>query len=261
MFLNAQQMLEAVRNNIDYVSSPRFEDNYLFQKLNEAQESLINNRGTSIKNIRPFSAQSNERIRTELSNILIRDFTGVAIVGNTFSLPANHRYTLRIKATIDGKESTVYPTDYNRVYDSFDKPTAEIPYYNEHSTGIDIEHNGTTLQGIKLSYFRKPQVIDKDSFVTVSGSIISGATYFVDGNDTVTYNGTVYGKSEIAGRFFTGIVGITTYLGTGLVYRIYNSELNEIVHFEICKLAAGLIEGEVEQFAQKSVQEKDASEQ
>jgi hypothetical protein len=60
-------------------------------------------------------------------------------------------------------------------------------------------------------------VLDAEN--TPSGSIEYGATYYVDGYTSVTYNGVAYGYGQAGGETFTGALGKRTYSvsGTGRV--------------------------------------------
>lgn len=68
-----------------------------------------------------------------------------------------------------------------------------------------------------LRFIGIPETTDglyiKNTLPVLSGSIKTGVSYTVD-NFSVTYNGVTY----ITGNTFTGVVGVTTFTGSGTVY-------------------------------------------
>jgi hypothetical protein len=114
------------------------------------------------------------------------------------------------------------------------------------SKGIELITDGNyTITSYYLKYLRKPSRVNyalTDSQTTGTANIADGITYLVSTNPVV-YNGTTY----IAGTLFTGVLGVTTFTGTGTATaQIAHCDLPEHTHREIVLLTVKILTENIE---------------
>lgn len=97
---------------------------------------------------------------------------------------------------------------------------AKFKYFSRINTSVYVNHVVEQLRVIAL-LAQPEEGILVNSAPIASGSIAVGTVYYVKYNQVI-YNGTPYS----AGSTFTGVIGVTTYTGSGKVY--LNSQIQNI---------------------------------
>jgi hypothetical protein len=102
-----------------------------------------------------------------------------------------------------------------------------------------------TISNYFLRYIRKPNRVNyalTGSQTSGTSNIVDNIKYLVSVN-TVTYNGVTYGVGEV----FTGVLGVTTFTGTGTATaQIAHCDLPEHTHREIVLLTVKILTENIE---------------
>ncbi len=199
MFRNAVQMSDDIDLWIDRTRSARFETPERVRMLNLAQDQIVKDRIDNIRIKKPYSAQSNQRVREDLKALLVNNLV-IVPSSNIVAYPTNYLYFEALQTTIDGivANCQAMTTDQENIIDDdpFEIRTPEWPRWVEGPTGILVTHNGTNFTSSKLSYFKKctPIEISTTSLTNVA-TLVVGDLMYVD-SGTVTYNSITYSEGD-----------------------------------------------------------------
>ena len=238
---------------IDRTKTARFSDAKYYEAINQYTEMLINDRVEAIKMQKPYSVQSTTRLRREISN-LIPPTLNIPAVGNKIPYPADYFYFLLLQVTINGLKQVCWPTSSNKEglieLDPFSQTEEDLSYYIEDATGWRIiTMQGTTLTSGDLDYVRKPAIV---SIGNEGNKISAGLTALTIGTTYYVYEECVSaGITHYDGESF---IATSPILVSGIVIaaaNIVNSDVNDTLHFEICRGAAAIMDGTIEQYQQK----------
>ena len=255
--MNLQQMYARVLFHANRTRSARFHRNRkLDVAINIAINDLLNNRIDMIKSARgkPYYFESVRRVKTELSSV-VRSDVALTLVGDFATKPTDMFYPLSVFATINGVrrwcEEMLFNSYGPHLTNNLSRPSPEYPKWLDEQ-GIHIKYAGgiNALTAVDLSYVKKPIIVKSGpALSTAPNNIVSGSEYGVI-SGSVTYDGTTYGQDE----YFTGTAA-TGFTGTGTVALLTNTDLGEPLHEEVCRRAAQILMGSVENFEKQGAKE------
>lgn len=251
--MNAIQILSQVAFLNDRESSPRFDDESYMKAINQAILALVEDRLDNIKKPKRYSFEQVQRVRDELYT-LVPPTLSIVPVGNTLAYPSNYNYFLKLQCTIDGVTTYARPTSYNEsgplLENPFKRPSNTKTYFDQNKDGFFIYRGATgSFTAGLLDYVKNPDTV---SIGKASDQIGPGAVVLTIGQDYVVYEDAVHnGVSYAEGSIFTAA---TTVLTSGVVILnslIVNCNLPVKMHQEVCRLAAAIMSGAVEDFSKK----------
>jgi len=253
--MNIVELHERVRFWMDKSgSNPRFDNEDIDNSLQEAIESLIDDRYSQFLNKYAFgSFQFDQSIRDELWPLIAKadnsDGLNVSSDSFTYTTITDYRHMVSIRVQVDNgdihtenKWYNTYPLTYNQknVIDEnpFRKPSLEnfpyIYYIESENRKIDIIlPYEESISNAEVYYLKNPVSInfgiEKDSSDTLSA-----------GQDCIVVDqGTVYDGTEYKiGDTFTVNSGVTSITSGKVTINFVNTELPVKLHKDICKLAA-----------------------
>lgn len=232
----------------DRQRSRRYKREDLLDALNIAQQSVKLDRYDNIKRETGYSFELVQRVRDELYTIL-QNAPAIPALGVDVVQPSDYDLEVLCFMTINGKD--VLST--SRTYEESDlatnvyaKPSQDYPIHRKTATGWKCELNGGGFTAMNLWYLRPQVDIFWDDTDLPAGTALSaGVKYYVN-NTSVTYNSITYNKGAVV----IGLGGALVTSG-GTVNIIVNCELPDLLHEEICKVAASILMGTFENY-QKS---------
>lgn len=256
--MNAIYMrLEMDRLN-DRVKSPRYQDDSYYSAINQAISLTCNDRIDNIKQRKPYSLQSIQRVRDELYTLIAPTVTLIP-VADVITFPADYYYHLYVECTIDGKVNYAIPTDYNKIgpikQSSLRKPSDDKPYFNEVGTGLKISHGSGTFTSATFDYLKKPARVsigNEGNKISAGASVLTpGSTYYV--YDIAVHAGVTYYEGE---TFVATLITLTS--GTVIAsVNVTNCDLPDLLQDEVIRLATAILTGTTENFAKKQALQKD----
>lgn len=235
----------------DKVRSPRLrQDLDKDQAIAIAQEKAF----SSMVDLFQFKQYLRDEMRP-----LVRSGVAATVAANTFTLPADYRHLLDMRAVIDGVlrrdiRSMNYSENGPVEDNAFTEPEPEYPRWRESSSGITIICGTGVVSSVEIDYIRKPLIpyYSQTSILAGPSVLTLGQTYYVQ-QGTVTHNSVVYSAGNDTRPGDTFVAANTALTGTGTVVQIQNCELGESCHEELCKIAAAIISGTVEDYSRFQV--------
>ena len=257
--MNTVELIARIQFYSDRTKSPRFNDtDHYLPALNVAQNTILNDRYYNIKKKTGYSFETVQRLRDELRS-LVRYNIPILVVSNAISLPNDYMFELMMNITIDGTSRASKSVSYNEINslskNSFQEPSIEYPVHFESDGGINFLFGDTgTPSTANLTYLRKPATIFKDSSVIVAGVgvLTIGNTYYVNVGP-VTSDSITYATGD------TFVATSADMTGGGDVTYIVNSDLPDILHEELAKVAASVLQGTVNDYPGSAFAEKQAA--
>lgn len=251
--MNGIQMIEQIAFLNDRESSPRFEDDAYMKAINEAIIMILEDRLDNIKKPKRYSFEQVQRVRDELYT-LVPPTTSIVPVGNTVSYPADYNYFLKLQCTIDGVTNYSRPTSYNEsgplLDNPFKKPSNTKTYFDQNKDGFFIYRGATgSFTAALLDYIKNPDTV---SIGNESNKIGSGPAVLTIGVTYIVYEQAVHaGTTYVEGQTFTAS---STVLSSGVVIPnsvLVNCNLPLKIHQEVCRLAAAIMNGTIEDLMKK----------
>lgn len=260
--MNAIQMMERTDVFMDRYKSARFADSNYMDAFNSVVLSMFKDKTDNKKLFRKYSFQSNEQVRRELYT-LIKTAT-IVPTGDVVVYPADFEYYGDMNVIIDGVEDYCRPTNFNEIGplqdNPFRKPKATKPYYIENSTGLKVYYGSGTFTSATMTYLKTPNTISigtDSNKINPGGAVLTIGLVYVVYSPTVVHNGTTY----YVGQTFTATA---TSLTSGIVILnsvLVNCDLPENVHDEVCKSAAQLLQGTIEDYNKSAFLQKEIEKQ
>lgn len=260
--MNIIEMFEKIKQILDVVNTPRYDDSQLVSEINTVQKELIDERGEPLKNNKGYSFQAVQRVRDELYTI-VKQSPAIIAAGNVLpvaSYPADYQYLVNLKVTISGNEYNSEPTTYSKLDEDtknpFRRPTLEYPskvYHNESVLGLDIifGNTGVLASGV-MDYLKYPSTVLVGTVYTSTHTFAVGNVLIVY-SETVVYNGVTY----LIGQTITIVAGFLTITSGEVVFGFVNSELPKALHEEICKRVAAKLSISSENYNKQNFVEKE----
>jgi len=260
--MNAIQMMERTDVFMDRYKSARFADSNYMDAFNSVVLSMFKDKTDNKKLFRKYSFQSNEQVRRELYT-LIKTAT-IVPTGDVVVYPADFEYYGDMNVTIDGVEDYCRPTNFNEIGplqdNPFRKPKATKPYYIENSTGLKVYYGSGAFTSATMTYLKTPNTISigtDSNKINPGGAVLTIGLVYVVYSPTAVHNGATY----YVGQTFTATA---TSLTSGIVILnsvLVNCDLPENVHDEVCKSAAQLLQGTIEDYNKSAFLQKEIEKQ
>jgi len=260
--MNAIQMMERTDVFMDRYKSARFADSNYMDAFNSVVLSMFKDKTDNKKLFRKYSFQSNEQVRRELYT-LIKTAT-IVPTGDVVVYPADFEYYGDMNVTINGVEDYCRPTNFNEIGplqgNPFRKPKATKPYYIENSTGLKVYYGLGSFTSATMTYLKTPNTISigtDSNKINPGGAVLTSGVVYVVYSPTAVHNGTTY----YVGQTFTATA---TSLTSGIVILnsvLVNCDLPENVHDEVCKSAAQLLQGTIEDYNKSAFLQKEIEKQ
>jgi hypothetical protein len=244
--MNLMEKYARVRFHVNRTRSARFHRNRdLDVAINLAILDIINDRYDAIKRKRGYNFEAVMRVRNELSSIVVIDQT-LALSGSSGVKPTDWMYTLQVSAVINGTLRHCEPMDFNEygphLKNNLMRPISNLPKYTEDSN-VNILYGGglSSVSGVYMTYIKKPSLVSSGSAISSGLTALTIGLEYGVVSGSITYNSVVYNQDD----YFTANAG-TAFTGTGTVAVLNNTDLGYHLHEEICRRAAVLLMGNVQ---------------
>lgn len=263
--MNIVQLHQKSKFYLDSVRSPRFPYQTVDKAINTAINTIVNDRYDSIRRAeKEGSFQVSQRLRDEIYTLVYPGTLSPIAGTKRFDIKAVYKdYWLlaSMKVTISGKVINTIPLTYDEMNvienNPFSRPSIDYPervYRIEAYDGVTIEHGllGSLTSG-SIYFIKEPVAVELGTVQStgifehgtaiicyMDGQIdykdINGATteslYLKEGDELIIY--TPGGYSEIVSGIF--------------VKDYTNCDLPSMLHEDICKEAAKVLSGTVENY-------------
>lgn len=244
---------------IDKVNSPRFKKDKYDAAINIAINDFINDRYENIKMAKGYAFQTIQKVRDELRT-LIPDTLNIAPAADIFQLPIDYLHEVLLQVTISGKKVLSEFASFNELVDLADNgfldTTDEYPRHIERGNQFEVRHGIGNFTMAHLDYIKMPAIVKRGSTAILPGPAVLtiGRDYVNTTVDTVVHNGVTYEQ-------FDGFTAVNTVLaGAGSVVLVTNCNLPPQTHEEICKMAAQVLTGTVENYDKRKIIKEEISE-
>jgi len=261
MALNVIQLHNEIKSQIDFVNNPRFPSRDYDRAINLSIEEIVNDRYDNIKNVKNYSFDSVQRVKDELRTLVTKT-SPTSPTGDVVSFPVSYKHLLHLLVTLDGIDVASRAISFDELTgilnNSYTEPDADNPVFTEDVNGLTVYHGSSSFTSSVLTYLKTPDIVsaglERQQIVTGSGVIVTSSVYLVV-TDGTTHNSVVYESGET-------FIAANTNLTSGQVVLQSNTtdtDLPDILHQEISKRAAALLEGWVGEFDSKKSLEFDAN--
>ena len=265
--MNIIQLHFKTKFYLDSERSPRFEVSQVDKALNSAITDIVLDRYHNIREQqRKYAFQTSQRLRDELYTLVLKkdNLTATDDLIPVAQFPTDYMLTLIIIANVSGQTIHTIPITYDELsvveLDPFSRPSITWPeriYRIESSEGIKIIFgNVGRLIDATMYYIKKPATVD------IGTEVNDTATILLVGETVIAYVDTVLTMKRSGAPSFNyslkqgaklviGTAGSEIYanLKTGIVYKgSVECDLPEVIHEEICRKAAGILSGNVENY-------------
>jgi hypothetical protein len=263
--MTVEQMHLAVKLGLDKTEGltyPAFEREELDFWINEATDRYVKTRYSG-NNVKGESFEQSQKrtddLRTLVTEVAITPSSHSSFVSNAWlaSLPEDYMFLLNDVAHLHWTGGIEYTTSsipctsdtlITKINDPFSEHITHLntarPLRVITADGIELITDGQyTINTYSIKYLRRPARVNYAlTAVVVSGGVVEGINYQVSGN-TVGYNGHTYNIGEV----FTGVIGITTFTGAGVVTAVTTAcDLPEHAHREIVLLTVKILTENIE---------------
>lgn len=260
--MNAIQMMEQIDLYNDRYKSARFADSNYMDAINASINSVFKDRTDNKKIFRRYSFQSSELTRRELYT-LIKTAT-VVPTGDNIVYPADFYYLGDLNVTINGTQTYARPTNFNELgplqENPFRKPSPSKPYFIENATGLKVYYGSGTFSTSSITYLKTPNTVSigtEGQKINPGASVLSIGQVYMVYSPTAVHNGTTY----YVGQTFTAVSAILTSGIVILNSNVTNCDLPTNMHDEICKMAAELMQGTIEDYNKSAFLQKEIEKQ
>jgi hypothetical protein len=281
--MNIVQIINKTDFYLDSERSPRFEPKQRIKAVNSAINDILLSRYDNIKKNakeKDYAFQTAQRLRDELYTLVRYEPTILATVGTDVipkaGFPTDYMFLLLLEASISGQVINTIPLTYDEL-----NIVQLSPYYRPSITWPQRIYRIESNEGIKVVFGSVGRLISANMYyikkpvsVSLGTEINSDATQFLTGDTIIAYVASTidlwqhgvfwYTKSlEEEESYTVGTNGDDeAYLNTGIVY--YNpveTDLPETLHEEICRIAAKILSGNVENYNREMSLDKDIKQQ
>ena len=267
MFRTSREMHDDIDFLTDKVATGRWKRSERNRALNFAQDYIVQERYDDYKLNKPYSFQSNQRIRDELRPIVVDDLL-LVLSGKDAILPSDYRHLLLLELLMNGETDRVYSvaTTYNQLGlledNPFSKPEKDYPKHIENQNGITFKTGSTDITNSYIYYIRNPikiefgdEKINSSLTLSLAVTLVANLTYTVISGG-VQYTGTLY----TIGQNFTVVSAMLfADLNSSTTIRAGNDcELPGHLHDEIINKAASQLQGITEDYNQRNLLEMEA---
>ena len=264
--MNIIQMVERIKSYLDVVASARHDWVAYENNIQTAQNQIVNDRIDAVKKLgqqKGYSFQSVQRLRDELYT-LVKTNSLIAPTGDLIpvaSYPTNLRFIVGVDLLIDAVRYIADPMSYNEkrnvLIDPYKKPQLTEPYrvyYIESDTGLTCYYGDSgTFTASYIDYIKIPVNVNVGVRYGIAGVFAAG-TILIATEPTV-YNAVSYDPGEL----ITVVNPVFSITSGEVCVGYVNSDLPEVLHEEICKIAAGLFGKIIEDYQKGAVIENEAN--
>jgi hypothetical protein len=262
--MNIIQMRERIMFHIDHVKSPRFDKTQYNNALNSAIVDFIEETYGGLNTSRRYSFQSAQKVRDKLNTLVYKTapltvgagITAGKIITSVAPFPiTTYRYSLMLECYFNGSTKPYYakPISYDEYKEykenKFLTPSLVEPYrvywIEDYDGWIVDGGTGNVLTSAVLTYLKNPAVVDI-GFLIQPGALTNAVPYIVS-EESVTAVGGV-STSRLIGSEVTFTAGANTLTSGELAYGFTNCDLPTQAHDEICKRAAAILTGVVQDY-------------
>ena len=261
---------------LDSERSPRFQVTQVDKALNSAITDIVLDRYHNIRQEqRKYAFQTSQRLRDELYTLVqkVDDLQAQGDILLASHFPDDYMLALIVIANISGQSIHTVPITYDEFsvieLDPFSRPSLTWPqrvYRIESAEGIKIIFGdiGSLVDGT-MYYVKKPATVSIGTEVSNGGTTLYPGTSIIAYVDTnlIMYrqSGGTFNYTLKEGEILLiGSVGGEAYgiVDTGIVFTDYvNCDLPEILHEEVCRKAAQILSGNVENYNREASLIKD----
>lgn len=257
--MNIIEARERVRFHINRTQSPRMDDRRFNQAIQIATSDFILDRVDNIKRLRKaYGFETATRVREELQSLTKRVSLNLPVV-NIINLPTDYMYEVGLEVDKgNGFYVNSAPVSISELLGSYSnvhyRPTSENPCHVQHGLTIEISTGGMNkIKDVILWYIKQwSHPFINDNLIQPGNNLTVGEEYYSE--SIVNHNGLTYP----AGVVFTAT---STLLTSGTVKNVKNLPLPDIAHEEICKRAAAIYAGTVENFQRNQLKESEIEKQ
>ena len=259
---------------LDSERTPRFKKKTVDKAINSAINDIILDRYNNIRQKqKEYAFQTSQRLRDELYT-LVEEYTDLPVIsGNRISLQPVTDYwlLLAMSANISGKVINTIPVTYDEYnvleLDPFVRPSIVYPervYRIESSSGVKIIFGDTgALASADMFYIKKP------AKVAIGTEVSTQNTELTLNEKVIAYVDSVIRVKDSTGEVVEDVAlteeeeyipsqsAYTYTLFSGIVYKDFTEcDLPDILHEEICRKAAAILSGNVENYNRENSLEK-----
>lgn len=279
--MNIVQLFNKTDFFLDSERSPRFEPAQKSKAINTAINDILLDRYDNIKRNnreKDYAFQTAQRLRDELYT-LVRYMADISANGDFIlqaNFPADYMFLLLMEASISGQIINTIPLTYDELsvvqLSPFARPSISYPqriYRIESNEGVKVIYGSVgRLLSANIYYIKRPAI------VSIGTEVNDGNTTFLSNTPIIAYVPTVLNlyKSGIfwqqyslaeEEKYTVGTLGEdSAKVYTGIVYYNFTeTDLPETLHEEICRIAAKILSGNVENYNRQMSLDKDIKQQ
>ena len=263
--MNIVQIHHKSKFYLDSVRSPRFPHATVNQAINTAIHTIVNDRYDAIRKAdREGTFQVSQRLRDEIYTLVYPGTVTPVLGTKRFDIKTaypDYWLLASMKVTISGKEINTIPLTYDEQNvienNPFARPSIEYPeriYRIEAYDGVTINHGALgNLTAGNIYYIKEPVLVNLGT-VNSSGTFsngdqiicyMDGQIGYYDGGGNLYNTVTLLEGEELTIDTPGGYAGILTGI---YVTGFTNCDLPSMLHEEICKEAAKVLSGTVENY-------------
>lgn len=253
---------------MDLTSSPRYSGDQYDTAINIVSNDILDDRYNNIKKKRPYSFESVQKVRDELWTLIIPvtfAMTSDLLSAADIVALGNHKYTIAFNLTVNGVVYNCQPTSYAELpilrKDPYKRPQITEPdrlYYIESVNGTTFIHDSNYVPtSLVMDYMKVPTAV-------FHGQEWEAAQLhnFTIGNILIAMEITIYnGVTYSPGQSMTIVTGVLQITSGKVVINYVSSDYPLGIHEEICRRAASLLAGNVQDYNRKAITEKDSNNQ
>lgn len=270
---------------LDSERSPRFNDQQVNKAINSAVMDIVNSRYENIKKPakdREYAFQTSQRLRDELYT-LVRYSAGLTATSDTIPVaqfPADYMYLIILEANISGKSINTIPI----TYDEFNV-IQQNPYFRPSISWPERVYRIESVDGIKVIWGDRGRLLNANVYyiskplkVNIGTEVNDPfGTHFskADDDEVIAFIPSVIRLYDESWVFMEDlsleeeelyVIGTNSesysQLVSGIVYyNSINTDLPENLHEELCRTAAKILSGNVENYNREQSLEKDIKQQ
>ncbi|MFA6916975.1 MAG: hypothetical protein WC222_11300 [Parachlamydiales bacterium] len=278
--MNIVQIVNKTDFYLDSERSPRFEPKQRIKAVNSAINDILLNRYDNIKKgpkEKEYAFQTAQRLRDELYT-LVRYQASIAATGTDLiakaNFPTDYMFLLLLEASISGQIINTIPLTYDELnvvqLNPYYRPSITWPqriYRIESNEGIKVVYGSVgRLISANMYYIKKPATVSLGTEVndnTVHFNTGDTIIAYVASSLAIVVEGTASILLDEEESYVIGTNGETdSWLDSGIVYQNpVETDLPETLHEEICRIAAKILSGNVENYNREMSLDKDIKQQ
>lgn len=270
--MNIVQMHHKTVFFLDSVNSPRFTNHKKDEAINTAILDIVLDRYNNIREKeKQYAFQTSQRLRDELYTIVKHpsyiNASGGIIPKTGF--PSDYMLLLAMKADISGQWINTIPVTYDE-YNMLELNPYTFPSIDYPERIYRIENS----EGLEVMFGEQGQLIRADIFYMAKPAVIDIGTEVIIGESVAVAEGSVIAYTDVTMRTGPAITLLTLKKGekyvvgtnseqfitldSGVLYKSsIDCDLPEMLHDEVCRKAADILSGNVENYNRSQALKQD----